>query len=722
MDAESVRILSEVKIGDNLNAEGVNQVAKRLQAANLFSYARARMDGGVLRISVAESPVVDQVTIEGNDAVGTEELKKEIRLGARSAYDESVIGADIRRLLAVYQRQGYFGTKIEPQKIELPDGRVNVVYEISEGHPTYIESIEFAGNKKFSARTLRGEILSREHAWWRFMTQFDVYDEDRIMYDQQLLRQFYARNGYADFQIKSAKGVFSADRRYYSVAFDVDEGERYEFGELSVDNPFPDVPNEELSRELKMRPGETYNVDKVEETIAALRGMVAQRGYAFINVDVVPEKDDAARTIGLAFKIQKSARMYISGLSIIGNVRTFDSVIEHQMDVRAGDPFSLQTIETARQRMMRSRYYKNVDMVPTRIAGTNLMNLDVKVEEQPTGELSGGIGWSNINGFMIDAGITESNFMGRGQTVQLRASVAQYSKQALFSFTEPYLFGRELAGGLEVSYTVYDYSKLGSYGFDRDSLMFAGRLSWRLTDNWSQTLRLSATFDQNYDLHVPGGWQASNLYALGTNFRYYNLDTDFAQQTHTGIVANLGLTYTGFGSTETFMRYSADITGMVNFLENRWLLKSSLEFGMVQPFSDDYIARVYRYFLGGESLRGFDIAGVGSRNWAYRTYALGGLWKVNGSTQLNFPIFIPDEYQMKGFVFLDYGVLGKPPEAEYSYYGYDNFIDQDLRASWGVGIYWNTPMGPMNFSWGWPVKINPYDREQRFLLSFATQF
>jgi outer membrane protein insertion porin family len=170
------------------------------------------------------------------------------------------------------------------------------------------------------------------------------------------------------------------------------------------------------------------------------------------------------------------------------------------------------------------------------------------------------------------------------------------------------------------------------------------------------------------------------------------------------------------------MRYDASVTGLFKFLDNRWQLKSNLDFGLLQTIGDEYVSRVYRYFLGGETLRGFNIAGIGSRNWAYRNYALGGLWKMNGTTQLNFPIFIPDEYQVKGFVFLDYGILGKPPKAEYIFYGRENFIDSDLRASYGVGVYWNTPMGPMNFSWGWPFLKHTYDREQRFLLSFATQF
>lgn len=721
MDAESVRILADVRVGENVTDVRTNKIAKQLQESGYFSTVSVRMDGGVMKINITEAPIVNMVTVEGNDEVSTDDLKKEIKLKERSPFDQTVIGADVGRMLTIYQRKGFFGTKIEPKKISLDDNRVNVVYEITEGHPTYIRDIDFTGNEKFSARTLRGEILSREHAWWRFMTQFDVYDEDRIMYDQQMLRQFYLRNGYVDFAVKSARGTFTPDREYYSVVFDVDEGPKYKIGKVEIDNPFDDVPNDELYDVLKVSGGDTYNVDKVEETISALRGAVAEHGYAFINVEPVPTKNDDARTIDLNFKIQKTNRIYLNSINILGNVRTFDSVINQLIPMRAGDPFSLQTIEQGRQRLMRTRYFKDVQMVPSRIADANMMNLDIKVEEQPTGELSGGFGWSNINGFMLDAGITESNFMGRGQTVQLRGSIAQYQKQALFSFTEPFLFGRALSAGFDVSYTMYNYKHLGGFGYDRDSLTIAGRLGWQLTDHWSQTLRLSASFDQNYDLQV-GGWQKAQLYTLGTYLKYYNLDTNFEQNTHTGLVGNIGVAYTGFGGTETFMRYSADATAMVKFLDDRWQLRTSLDFGYIQTIGEDYVPRVYRYFLGGESLRGFDIAGVGSRNWAYQSYSLGGMWKVNGSTQLNFPIFIPDEYQIKGFVFMDYGILGKPPAREDTYLGRPNFIDSGIRTSVGVGIYWNTPMGPMNFSWGWPLKMGEHDRERRFLLSFETQF
>ena len=722
MDAESIRILADVKPGDNVGTQRTNEIAKKLQSSGYFSKINVRMSGNVLKIDITESPIVSTVTVEGNDKVSTDDLKKEIRTRERGSYDTSVIGADVQRMLTIYQRQGYFGTKIEPQKIDLGDNRVNVVYEITEGHPTWITDIDFDGNEKFSDRTLRGEILSREHAWWRIMTQFDVFDEDRIQYDQQMLRQFYLRNGYVDFMVTDSAGRFTPDRQYYSVKFTVNEGPQYKFGKIKIDNPFDDIPDDALESVVAMESGDVYNVDLVEETMTKLRGVVADYGYAFINVDPVPNKNTTDNTLDLEFKIQKTNRIYLNSINILGNVRTFDSVIEQLIPMRAGDPFSLQTIEEGRQKLMRTRYFKDVQMVPSRIAGENMMALDIRVEEQPTGELSGGFGWSNINGFMVDAGITENNFMGRGQIVQLRASIAEYQKQALFSFTEPYLFGRQLSGGFDISYTMYDYSSLGGFGYDRDSLVLAGRLGWRLTDHWTQTMRLSASFDQNYDLQSPDGWQDATLFTLSTNFKYHNLDTNFQQNTHTGIVANLGVAYTGFGGSESFMRYSGDIIGMVKFWDDRWQLRSSLEVGYIQPLDGDYISRVYRYFLGGESLRGFDVAGVGSRNWYYTTYSLGGLWKVNGSTQLNFPIFIPDEYQVKGFVFADYGVLGKPPAQEDMFYGKPNHIDDTIRTSVGVGIYWNTPMGPMNFSWGWPLKMTDYDREQRFLLSFETQF
>ena len=234
MDAESVRILANVKTGDNINSEHINNIAKDLQASGYFEKVDVKLNGSVLKIELVESPVVNMVTVEGNDEIDTDDLKKEIKTKERASYDKATIGADVQRLLTLYQRKGFFGTKVNPKKIDLDNNRVNVVFEIKEGHPTYICDIDFVNNKKFRSSTLRSELLSREHAWWRFMTQFDVYDEDRIQYDQQLLHQFYMRNGFLDFRITDVKGEFSENREYYSVKYTLDEGNQYKIGANTI--------------------------------------------------------------------------------------------------------------------------------------------------------------------------------------------------------------------------------------------------------------------------------------------------------------------------------------------------------------------------------------------------------------------------------------------------------------------------------------------------------
>ncbi len=721
MDDESVRLMLPFKVGDDVSSATMNAGVKKLQQTELFSDVKVSLDGSVVNVKIQETATVNMVTVEGNDAISTDDLKKEIRLGARQSYNTATIGADVQRILTLYQRQGYFETVVRPKKIQLLENRVNVVYEINEGRPTMIDKIEFEGNHIFSDSVLRGVILSRETAWWKIMTSFDVYDEDRIMYDQQLLRQHYLKNGYVDFQIKKAEGFFSENRASYSIKIIVEEGPRYKLGNVEVKNPFPDVKDKDVFDVITVDKGDYYNVDEVEKSVSKLREKVSDSGYSFVKVDVMPEKHDNTRTIDLVFDIQKTHRMYINALNITGNLRTFDYVIERNMKMQEKDPFSLQGAEIGRQRLMRTQYFKTVEMTPSRLEGTNLINLDVKVEEQPTGELSGGIGWSNINGIMFDAGITEKNFMGRGQIVSLRAVLAEYQTQYAFSFTEPYMFGRSLMGGIDVSYTTYDYMSLGSYKYDRDTFGVTGRLGWDLTDHWYQSLRMNAMWDKNYNIYT--GWVPAELYTLSTQFKYYNLDTDFVQNTHTGVVSTINIGYTGFGGTESYMKYDFGITGMLNFWDNRWQLKAEFNAGLMDPLgSDDYVSRVYRYFLGGESLRGFEVAGVGARLWANQDYALGGLWKINGTFQLNFPVFIPDEYQFKGFVFYDYGVLGEPPSSDMEYAGIDNLYSDRLRQSVGLGVYWKTPMGPMNFSWGFPITKEDYDREQLFLLSFETQF
>ncbi|MDR2685628.1 MAG: outer membrane protein assembly factor BamA [Rickettsiales bacterium] len=721
LDSESIIMMLPARTGDDITTPRLNSIIKALQKSGYFENVDATINGATLKISVSETPIVGRITVEGNSDISTEDIKKEIRLQERSPFSIAVVGADVQRILTIYQRQGFFETRVEPQKIASDKGRVDVVYKVSEGWKTKIREISFEGNKEFSDRTLRGVVLSKEYAWWKFMASFDTYDSDRVDYDMQLVRQFYLNNGYVDVNVSKVYGRLSDDRRDFKVRFKIEEGKRYKFGAVEIANPFDDVEMKDLREGLQTETGDWYSLEKVENTINALRSIVAQKGYAFIQVDLDPKKNDVSLTIDLNFKIKKTQRMYLNEVSISGNSRTFDSVINQHMTMKPKDPFSLQTIEQSRQRLMRTQYFKSVDMVPTRIEDTNLMNLDVRVQEQPTGELSGGVGWSNVNGFMVDAGITERNFMGRGQIVSVKAQIAQFQDQVAFSFTEPFLFGRALSGGFDVNYMIYDYSKLGSYGYNRDTMGASTRLGWMLTDNWTQQLRLSGMWDTITDVEQHD--YDATLYTIGTTLRYDKRNTDFKQNTHKGIVSTMTLAYTGFGGTEEFLREDFSLIGLYNFLENRWQLKSTLDAGYIYPLRNDYVSRPYRYFLGGENMRGFDNAGIGSRSILNRNYAFGGLWKINGTTQLNFPIFIPDEYQVKGFVFADYGVLGKPPRKDWKTLGVvDNFIDNDLRASYGFGIYWNTPMGPINFSWGYPILRKDYDHERRFLLSFETQF
>ncbi len=725
MDEESVRLMMPFKVGDTLKAGDLNESVKRIQETKMFSDVNVSESNGLVSVILKETPIIDKITIEGNDVVGTDELKKEIRSSERESYVESTVGGDIQRLLTVYQRQGYFDVNISPKLIKQPDNKVSIVFEIKEGEPTKIKTIKFTGNKVFSDSELRSVILSKPYAWWRFLSSFDVYDEDRIQYDQQLLRQHYLKSGYLDFKIKNSEGYFSNNRTNYYLNLSLDEGNRYKIGTIEIKNPYPDLELDELKNNLVIEEGDYYNIEKIDKSISKMREITSDKGYAFVNIDAIPDKNNDTRIVNIVFEIKKVPRMYINSVNYVGNVRTFDYVLEQEMRMQDKDAFSLQGVEQSRQRLMRTQFFKSVDMLPSRLEGTNLVNLDVKVSEQPTGELSGGIGWSNLNGFMLEAGITEKNFMGKGQIVSLKGTIAEYQSQAVFSFTEPYLFGRALSGGFDASYTDYRYGSLGSYGYDRQTIALVARLGWNLTEHWNQNLRYTVMFDHNKDTRFDYT-QIARLYTISTGFKYYNLDTDFVQNTHTGLISSFNIGYTGFGGTEEYMKYDFSIIGLLNFFENRWQFKVDANAGYIDALDGDYVSRMYRYFLGGETLRGFELAGVGSRNWYYDNYAYGGLWKLNGSFQLNFPIFIPDEYQMKGFVFSDWGVLGNPPEINRtSTVGgitKDNYWGEELRITWGVGINWKTPMGPMSFSWGFPIKKQDYDKEQIFLLSFETQF
>ncbi|MBN2780056.1 MAG: outer membrane protein assembly factor BamA [Alphaproteobacteria bacterium] len=722
MDEKAASQMLGVEIGDDINVSDLNAGVERLYKTGLFKDISVDLRGNTVVVKVEENPILNRVTFEGNDEIDDETLRAEVGFQSRQPYSPSKVQSAVDRMLEVYKRSGLFSVQIEPKVIERENNRVDLVFEIEEKDKTYILDIKIDGNKAFSESELKTVILSRETRWWRFFSSFDTYDEDRIEYDKELLRRHYQSNGFIDMKILSFNAGLTPDRKGYFMHIVVDEGERYTFGEITIENPMSDVSNEDLKEDLLLEKGDFYSITATDKTEDKMVERFNNNGYAFVSVKAIPKKNPTTKTVDITFKAAESRKVYINRMEIAGNSRTMDYVIEREFRVKEQDAFNLSKVNRSRQRLMRLGYFKTVDVRTQKVQGVpDRLSLLTTVEEQPTGEMSFALGWSTVNGALINAGITERNFMGRGQTVSLTGTFSQKRTKFEFSFTEPYFLGRELAAGYDIDYTYFAYSD--DYGYDMQSYGGALRLGWSYSERLNHNLRFEAHQQEvlnvfsSAPLDIQDEEGDSLVLMLSQTMTYNKSMVDYVNLTRSGYVLSLTLDYAGFGGDESFVRSGFSSRFYHNFWDNAWQFGVSLEAGYLEPINDDYVKRHYRYYLGGDSLRGFDVAGIGARSKFSSTYAYGGLSKANGTAQLNFPVGLPKEYQVSGFIFSDYGWLGEP-----SYLDSNIYYTGSVRTSAGFGIKWGSPMGEINISWGKAMSYEPFDDLRPFLLSFRSQF
>ncbi len=723
MDQKAVAQMLGVKIGDDIKIFDLNKGVARLYRTGLFKDISVDLKGSTVVVEIEENPILNRITIEGNDELDDETLQAEIGFQSRQPYSPSKVQSAVDRMLQVYKRSGIFSVEIEPKVIERENSRVDLVFEVEENDKTYILDIEITGNKSFSKSELKSVLLSREKRWWRFLSSFDTYDEDRVEYDKELLRRHYRSNGFIDMKINSFSAGLSPDRKGYFMSISIEEGERYNFGKITLQNSIPDVSDEDLLSDALIEEGDYYSIIASEKSEDKMTERLNNKGYAFVSIKAVPHKNLATKTVDISFEIKETRKVYINRMEIAGNSRTMDYVIEREFRVKEQDAFDLSKVNRSRQRLMRMGYFKNVDVRTQKVVGVNdRLNLLTTVEEQPTGEMSFALGWSTVNGALINTGITERNFMGRGQTVSLNGTFSEKQSKFQFSFTEPYFLGHELSAGYDLDYTYYRYTD--DYGYDMQSYGGALRLGWSYSEKLRHTVRFEGHQQEiiNVSSSAPADIREeegeSLVLMLSQSLSFNHSLVDYVNMTRSGYVISLSLDYAGFGGEENFVRTGLSSRFYHNFWENSWQFGFSFESGVLETLNDDdYVKRHYRYYLGGDSLRGFDVAGIGARSKLSSTYTYGGLSKINGTAQLNFPVGLPKEYQVSGFIFGDYGWLGEPSSlnSTINYTG-------SLRTSAGIGIKWGSPMGEINVSWGKAVSFEPFDDLRPFLLSFRSQF
>lgn len=719
IEVETVKSYMAISEGDPYDADRVDRSLKTLYNTGLFADVAIRREGDVVLVRVVENPIINRIAFEGNKRIKEEELTQETQLRSRVVYTRTKVQSDVKRILDLYRRNGRFGATVEPKIIQLEQNRVDLVFEINEGEPTFVKRINFVGNHKYGDSRLREVLMTKEERWYRFFSSDDTYDPDRVTYDRELLRRYYLKHGYADFRVVSAVAELTPDRQGFFITFTVDEGDRYKFGTSDINANLKDLKVEELKPLLVSQAGDWYNADQVEDIVQKLTDALGTRGYAFVDVKPQVNRDRDNKVINITYDIQEGPRVYVERIDISGNVRTLDKVIRREFKLVEGDAFNTAKLRRSRQRVKDLNFFEKAEVtnVPSETAPDRTI-IKVDVQEKSTGEVSFGVGWSTSSGPLVEASIRERNLLGRGQDVRLTGSVGTKQNQAIFSFTEPYFLDRQLAAGFDAFATTRKQQTESSY--DATSAGVSLRAGYQIQDNLRQDLKYTlkqdkiSNVDSSASRFVKEQEGTASLSSIQQTLLWDQRDSKIDPTE--GYFIRLNNEFAGLGGTQNFLRNN--ISGGQYFpLAEQVVLGLSGTAGIITGLGDEKVRINERYFLGGDNLRGFASAGVSPRDKSTED-ALGGLWQYSGSAQVKFPLGLPDELGFGGQVFTDFGAIGNTEDYTTS----DIQQSSSIRVSIGTGVSWKSPMGPVAVDIGFPIKKESFDKTELFRFNFGTRF
>jgi outer membrane protein insertion porin family len=603
-----------------------------------------------------------------------------------------------------------------PKVIQLPQNRVDLIFEITEGPITEIRRIGFVGNVKYSDSDLRSIVRTKETAWYRFLTADDTYDPDRLTFDRELLRRFYLSKGYADFRVVSAVAELAPNRKGFFITFTIEEGERYRFGKIDVAAKLRDLSSDQLKDHIKVKNGDWYNADAVENVVLNLTDAVGTLGYAFVDIRPRVKRKKKERVINITFRVREGPRVFVERIDITGNVRTIDPVIRREMALVEGDAFNASKMRRARKRIRNLGFFEKVDVKNVAGSRSDKTVLQVKVRERSTGEISFGAGFSSSDGLLGNIGIRERNLLGKGQDLLLKTTIAAESSEIDLQFTEPYFLDRKLAGGFDLFRTTRDLQDESS--LERKSLGAGLRLGFEYSDNLRQRLRYRISREEVTDvsstasLAVREQEGAAVKSEISQILTYDSRDDRFLPTK--GVIARFNTDLAGLGGSVKYIRTNVKATKFFPITE-QFIGSIGGSAGYIIGLGED-VRIVDRFFLGGPSMRGFEVAGAGPRDESTDD-AVGGKFLYTGTAQVTFPIGLPNEFGVKGRMFSDIGSLSNSESTLATITD-----DKSLRASVGLGISWKSPFGPLVIDFSKALLKKDFDKTEVVRFDFGARF
>ena len=449
--------------------EEVQAGLEALRASGRFGDAYVTRSGGNVIVHVAAGTVINRIAFEGNSKIKTENLEKIVRLAPHKAFNARIADEDAAHITEAYRVNGRAAARVSYRVVSLPNGTIDVVFTIDEGDKTGIKEIRFVGNTVYSSGRLKSLMETTEMNFYSFLKTSDVYDPERVAADLELIRRFYLKNGYADFHIVSSDARYEPDLGGYVLEVVIEEGPQYRVATVDIESHLPDIDAGALRPLLRIAPGDVYNGDAVEKTVDALTREIAHKGYAFTQARPRGQRNPEDRTVAINFVLDEGPRVFIERINIRGNSKTREYVIRREFEIGEGDPYNRVLIDRAERHLNGLGYFKKVKITNEPGSAPDRVVINVELEEQSTGSFNVSGGYSTTEGVIGEVSVSDSNFMGRGESVRLALNEGQRARGVTFSFTEPYIFDQRMSGGFDLfarksDAWTYSYYSQTSYG------------------------------------------------------------------------------------------------------------------------------------------------------------------------------------------------------------------------------------------------------------------
>ena len=720
-------ILRRAGIGRGQAVSGgqLNDAYQNLQNSGLFESVALEPQGNTLVITVVELPTLNRVSFEGNRRIKDEMLAELIGSTERRVFNPSQAEQDAAAIAEAYSNEGRLSARVQPRIIRRDQNRVDLVFEIFEGDNVEIERLSFVGNRVYSDRRLRRVLDTKQAGLFRRFVKRDTYVEGRVEADKQMLRDFYLSRGYVDMRTEAVNAELTEERDGVFVAYNITEGQQFRFGNVSVESEVPGL-NAAVYRDLlKIRPGVIYSPTLIENDIARIERQAIRDGVDFLRVEPVIDRNDRDLSLNVTYKLSRGERIFVERIDIEGNTTTLDRVIRREFDSVEGDPFNPREIRQAAERIRALQYFETAEVNARQGSSPEQVVIDVDVEEKPTGSLNFGGSFSNNDGFGVAVSFQEENFLGRGQRLNLSISTAEDATRYGVTFVEPRFLGRDVALGLKLdyaetnsSYTSYDTERL----VFQPSLTFPvsenGRLSTRYTLEGIEMLERD---DEDNSATIANEIAEGALFSSSLGYTYtYDTRRTGLDPTQ-GILFEFGQDFAGLGGDNEFIKTTAKIAGEKRIFNEEVTLRATLEGGAL-AWNGGTNRAVDRFILGPSIMRGFEPGGIGPRDQSNGVDdALGGNLFAVARFEAEFPLGLPEEYGISGGVFYDVGNLWDLSDVDTTG---GTIVGEggSFRHVIGFSVFWDTPLGPLQFNVSDALKKESFDKEQSFEVTLRTTF